>query len=124
MFAGMVLLFMDTYFNVSGTWHTVLIFGGFITFNLFMNMGPNATTFSLAPELFPTQLRSTASGFASGFAKIGATLGVFIFPIIKNKFGVDTVLISVSFISLLALFITTIYSEKIQGSKSLEAHHR
>ena len=124
MFIGMTLLFFDTYLNVSEGWHTTLIFGGFIIFNLFMNMGPNATTFTLAPELFPTQLRSTASGFAAGFAKTGATLGIFIFPIIKNKFGVDFILISVSLISLLALVVTTIYSEKIQEAKSLEAHHR
>ena len=38
-----------------------------------MNAGPNATTFTLAPILFPTQLRATASGFAAGVAKIGAT---------------------------------------------------
>lgn len=124
MFVGMVLLFLDTYLNIAGTWHTVLIFGGFVIFNLFMNMGPNATTFTLAPELFPTQLRSTAGGFAAGFAKIGATLGVFVFPLIKNKIGIDVILLSVSLISLLALFITTIYSEKIQEAKSLEFHHR
>src|SRR6266851_10206179 len=57
-----------------------------------MNAGPNATTFTLAPILFPTQLRATASGFAAGVAKIGATFGVFVLPIVKGKFGVPAVL--------------------------------
>jgi hypothetical protein len=61
-------------------------------FNLLMNAGPNATTFTLAPILFPTQLRATASGFAAGVAKIGATFGVFVLPILKGKFGVPAVL--------------------------------
>ena len=34
--------------------HMPLVFAGFILFNLAMNAGPNATTFTLAPELFPT----------------------------------------------------------------------
>jgi hypothetical protein len=54
-------------------------------FNLLMNAGPNATTFTLAPIFFPTQLRATASGFAAGVAKIGATFGVFVLPILKGK---------------------------------------
>src|SRR5207302_1299824 len=68
--------------------HIPLVFAGFILFNLLMNAGPNSTTFTLAPSLFPTQLRATASGFAAGVAKIGATLGVFVLPILKGKFGV------------------------------------
>jgi len=124
MFIGMMLLFLDTFYDLSGHWHTVLIFSGFIVFNLSMNAGPNATTFSLAPELFPTQLRSTASGFAAGFAKVGATLGIFIFPLLKEKIGVDRILLGVSLISLIALLITTIYAEKIQEGKSLESFHR
>jgi len=54
-------------------------------FNLLMNAGPNSTTFTLAPILFPTQLRGTAGGFAAGVAKLGATLGVFLLPILKEN---------------------------------------
>jgi hypothetical protein len=32
--------------------HVSLVFAGFILFNLFMNAGPNSTTFTLAPILF------------------------------------------------------------------------
>ena len=85
--------------------HIPLVFVGFI---LLMNAGPNATTFTLAPILFPTQLRGTAGGFAAGVAKLGATLGVFLLPILKQKFGVPSVLGIVSAVSLLGLVVTLI----------------
>jgi predicted MFS family arabinose efflux permease len=86
--------------------HIPLVFVGFILFNLLMNAGPNSTTFTLAPILFPTQLRGTAGGFAAGVAKLGATLGVFLLPILKEKFGVPSVLGIVSAVSLLGLVVT------------------
>ena len=80
----------------------------FDMFNLLMNAGPNSTTFTLAPILFPTELRGTAGGFAAGVAKLGATLGVFLLPILKEKFGVPSVLGIVSAMSLLGLVVTLI----------------
>ena len=84
------------------------MFAGFILFNLLMNAGPNSTTFTLAPILFPTQLRATAGGFAAGVAKFGATSGVFLLPILKEKFGIPSVLGMVSAVSLLGLFVTLV----------------
>ncbi len=92
----------------SSSLHIPLVFVGFILFNLLMNAGPNSTTFALAPILFPTQLRGTAAGFAAGVAKLGATLGVFLLPILKEKFGVPSVLGIVSAVSLLGLVVTLI----------------
>lgn len=88
--------------------HIPLVFAGFILFNLLMNAGPNSTTFTLAPILFPTQLRGTAGGFAAGVAKLGATFGVFLLPILKENFGVPSVLGIVSAVSLLGLVVTLI----------------
>jgi nitrate/nitrite transporter NarK len=89
--------------------HVPLVFAGFIMFNLLMNAGPNSTTFTLAPVLFPTQLRATAGGFAAAIAKLGATFGVFLLPILKEKFGVPSVLGIVSGVSLLGLLVTLIF---------------
>ena len=89
--------------------HVPLVFAGFIMFNLLMNAGPNSTTFTLAPILFPTQLRATAGGFAAAIAKLGATFGVFLLPILKEKFGVASVLGIVSGVSLLGLLVTLIF---------------
>jgi MFS transporter, putative metabolite transport protein len=85
---------------------------GFILFNLLMNAGPNSTTFTLPPMLFPTQLRATAGGFAASVAKIGATLGVFVLPILKGKFGVSAVLAMVAGVSTLGLAVTLIFGRE------------
>jgi predicted MFS family arabinose efflux permease len=102
---GMLLLIAATELSNS-TLHVSLVFAGFILFNLFMNAGPNATTFTIAPILFPTQLRGTAAGFAAGVAKIGATLGVFVLPILKVTFGVPAILAMMAIVSLLGLIVT------------------
>jgi putative MFS transporter len=105
MAVGMLMLVVAVGLTNSSL-HIPLVFAGFILFNLLMNAGPNSTTFTLAPILFPTQLRGTAGGFAAGFAKLGATLGVFLLPILKEKFGVPSVLGIVSAVSLLGLVVT------------------
>ena len=110
MAVGMLILMKAGRLSNSpaGAGHIPLVFAGFILFNLLMNAGPNATTFTLAPILFPTQLRATASGFAASVAKIGATVGVFVLPILKGKFGVPAVLGMVAAVSLLGLVITLV----------------
>jgi len=91
------------------------VFTGFIMFNLLMNAGPNSTTFTLAPILFPTQLRATASGFAAGVAKIGATFGVFLLPILKGTFGVPAVLGMMAAVGLLGLIVTLVFGREDTG---------
>ena len=105
MAVGMLMLMAAVGLTNSGL-HIPLVFTGFIVFNLLMNAGPNSTTFTLAPILFPTQLRGTAGGFAAGVAKLGATFGVFLLPILKERFGVSNVLGIVSAVSLLGLIVT------------------
>src|SRR5204863_8328935 len=100
------------------TWTIPWVFAGFILFNLLMNAGPNSTTFTLAPTLFPTQLRATAGGFAAGVAKLGATFGVFLLPILKQKFGVPIVLGIISAVSLLGLTVTLVLNARTQSSSS------
>jgi hypothetical protein len=39
-----------------------LIFAGFMLFNFMTNLGPNAQTYLLAGEVFPTRLRGTGAG--------------------------------------------------------------
>jgi putative MFS transporter len=111
---GMLLLMIAVSLSNSsaGTGHIPFVFAGFILFNLLMNAGPNSTTFTLAPILFPTQLRATASGFAAGVAKLGATLGVFVLPILKGTFGVPAVLGMMAVVSLLGLAVTLALSRE------------
>ena len=63
-----------------GNAHLGMVFVGFAFFNTFMNAGPNATTYALPAEVFPGDVRAAGHGFAAGCAKLGAALGVFLFP--------------------------------------------
>ena len=64
----------------------------------FAEFGPNTTTFILPAELYPTSLRATGHGISAGFAKIGAFVGVFIFPILSRSLGLrGTLLLSATF---------------------------
>src|SRR5262249_8382754 len=65
---------------LEGTPKIVLIFTGFMLFNFMTNLGPNAQTYLIAGEVFPTAIRAVGAGFAASFAKIGACTTAFLFP--------------------------------------------
>jgi hypothetical protein len=116
-FAGMTLGMLVLLFADLGGIEALrvpLIFAGFVLFNLAMNAGPNATTFSLAPELFPTALRATASGFAAATAKAGATLGIFVLPQVKAWWGVPGVLALMAAVSAAGLAATVVLSRSLR----------
>ena len=85
---------------------TMLLFGGFMLFNFMTNLGPNSQTYLLAGEVFPTHIRGKGAGFAAAFAKIGAVLTAFIFPVILADTGTDVLLTGLVFTSLLGALIT------------------
>lgn len=122
MIAGMVLLLIATHWGDPMLSPIYLILGGFMVFNLFMTMGPNATTFILPTELYPTQVRAFSAGFAAAIAKIGATISVFILPVILSKWGTAAVLLFMILVSLLGLGMTWLF--RVQGhGLTLEEHH-
>lgn len=114
MALGMLILLMAVLSAGGAGAHIALVFLGFILFNLAMNAGPNATTFTLAPELFPTAVRASASGFAAATAKTGATLGIFVLPQVKEFWGVAGVLLLMAVVSALGTAITLILAKDIR----------
>jgi len=84
----------------------VLLFGGFMLFNFMTNVGPNAQTYLLAGEVFPTEIRGKGAGFAAAFAKVGAILTAFLFPVLLADLGVDFLLIILIASSLLGAWVT------------------
>ncbi|WP_291525543.1 MFS transporter [Acidithiobacillus sp.] len=122
MALGMGLLYLATGMAGGAAAHLQLILIGFMVFNLFMTAGPNATTFILPTEMYPTQVRAFSAGFAAAIAKIGATISVFLLPVIQSALGVTMVLLLMGTVSLLGLVLT--YSFRVQGrGLTLEEHH-
>ncbi|MFO1104250.1 MAG: MFS transporter [Methylocystis sp.] len=105
MALGMLLLLFAAMTDNGAKAHLAFVIAGFMLFNFAMNAGPNATTFTLAPTLFPTAIRASASGFAASCAKIGAAFGTFVVPQLQDAWGlvgVVAVMVAVSVAGLLA----------------------
>ncbi len=83
-----------------------LIYAGFMVFNFSTNLGPNAQTYLLAGEVFPTAVRGKGAGFAASFAKIGAVLTAFLFPILLADLGTARLLYILCGASLLGAWVT------------------
>jgi MFS transporter, PHS family, inorganic phosphate transporter len=49
----------------------------------FTEFGPNMTTFVMPSELYPITMRATGHGISAGIGKLGAFIGVFLFPLLK-----------------------------------------
>jgi MFS family permease len=118
MALGLLMVAASSLYTAASASQMGLIFGGFMVFNLFMNMGPNATTYLLSGETFPTPIRATGAGFAASMAKFGAVLGTFFFPILKARIGIPALLIGLAAASALAAAVT--YGFRVDTRASLD----
>jgi MFS transporter, putative metabolite transport protein len=102
--AGLALAALSL--HAAEPWRSLLLFGGFTLFNFMTNMGPNAQTYLLAGEVFPTSIRGRGAGFAAAFAKIGAVTTAFLFPVLLVQAGTDLLLAILVATSLLGAWVT------------------
>jgi MFS transporter, putative metabolite transport protein len=101
--------------HVGGTLSGMLLFAGFMLFSFMTNIGPNAMTYLIAGEVFPTSNRGTGAGFAASFAKIGAVLTAFLFPILLKDIGTDLLLLILVATSLVGALVTWHYAIETKG---------
>jgi MFS transporter, putative metabolite transport protein len=113
--AGLLLASISE--NFTGGTQTLLIFAGFMLFNFMTNLGPNAQTYLLAGEVFPTAIRGKGAGFAAAFAKIGAVLTAFLFPILLDTIGTQALLYGLIATSILGAIITWMFRIETTGVK-------
>ena len=102
--AGLALAALSL--HAAAPWDSALLFGGFMLFNFMTNVGPNAQTYLLAGEVFPTRIRGKGAGFAAAFAKMGAVLTAFLFPVLLADLGIEILLGILVGTSLLGAWIT------------------
>jgi putative MFS transporter len=100
----------------------LLIFAGFMLFNFMTNLGPNAQTYLLAGEVFPTAIRGKGAGFAAAFAKIGAVMTAFLFPILLDSIGTQALLYGLIVTSILGAAVTWFFRIETTGV-NLETLH-
>jgi MFS transporter, putative metabolite transport protein len=110
---GLFLASLSSYFTDGAS--LLMIFAGFMLFNFMTNVGPNAQTYLLAGEVFPTAVRGLGAGFAAAFAKIGAVLTAFFFPILLASIGTQALLWGLIVTSLLGAAVTWAFRIETTG---------
>ncbi len=87
----------------------------FAGIQIFINAGPNTTTWIVAAEVFPTRLRASGQGSATAFSRIGAASGAFFLPVIDAKAGLGAAFAVVAIASVIAAIITMMYLPETAG---------
>ncbi len=82
----------------------------------FAEFGPNTTTFVLSAEVFPTGARTTGHGISAGVAKLGAFIGVYLFPHISKAFGISGALTFAAGMAVVGMALTFLIPETSQRS--------
>jgi MFS transporter, putative metabolite transport protein len=111
------LLIASFSIDAPGEAKIALIFAGFMLFSFMTNIGPNAQTYLLAGEVFPTRVRGMGAGFAAAFAKIGAVLTAFLFPILLAAIGTRALLYGLVVTSILGAIVTWLFRIETTGVK-------
>ena len=84
----------------------------------FTEFGPNMTTFVMPSEVFPVTMRATGHGISAGVGKLGAFIGVFLFPLLSSSLGLRGTLLLTAVISAGGLLLTLVLPEP--AGRSLE----
>jgi pimeloyl-ACP methyl ester carboxylesterase len=84
----------------------------------FTEFGPNMTTFVLPSELFPVSMRTTGHGISAGIGKLGAFIGVFLFPVLQTSLGLRGTLLLTAGVSVSGFALTFVLPEP--AGRSLE----
>jgi MFS transporter, putative metabolite transport protein len=101
--------------DASGALKLYLIMGGVMLFNFMTNLGPNAQTYLLAGEVFPTEVRGMGAGFAAMIGKVGAVATTFGFPILLASIGTRTLLYTLAATSVVGAIVTWVYRIETTG---------
>jgi PHS family inorganic phosphate transporter-like MFS transporter len=85
----------------------------------FTEFGPNMTTFVMPSELYPVSMRATGHGISAGVGKLGAFIGVFLFPLLSDSLGLRGTLLLTAGVAVLGFALTLVLPEP--AGRSLEA---
>ncbi|MBV8153746.1 MAG: MFS transporter [Candidatus Eremiobacteraeota bacterium] len=96
-----------------------LIFAGFAVFNLSVNAGPNGTTYIVAAVEFPTSIRASGDGLASAAGKVGASVGIFLMPIMRASLGLTWTIVVVACVALTGLAVTVLLRDELYAGSRL-----
>lgn len=100
-----ILIIMGFFHDKMPTWLAVIIPSLFI---LFHSAGPGANGKSLASLSFRSELRAGANGIIGALGAMGAALGLLIFPIFREHYGLGSTFLILSIVPLVACIICSV----------------
>jgi len=86
--------------------------------SFFGQFGPNCTTFLLASELYPTEVRTIASGFSSTMGKVGALFAAVYFS--NPDLTPETIFLACGWCGLIGLVLTVLF---VADVTTLDSRH-
>lgn len=87
----------------------------------FVEFGPNATTFLVPTEIFPTNLRGSGHGLSAAAGKAGAFVGAFFLPLVLASLGLSKTMGLLAGVALLGVCLTWLAIPEMK-QVSLEAN--
>jgi hypothetical protein len=104
--SGFGLLMATLSLGFDGNTKTILMVCGFILFNFMIHAGPLSTVYLISGEVYPIEIRGIGAGFSASFAKLGAVLASFLFPIYLKDIGLESLLCFLVFTCFLAAYVS------------------
>lgn len=113
---------------LAGAWNHLDVASKFALFTLaqlFFNFGPNATTFIIPGEVFPSRVRGFAHGFSAASGKLGAILaGVLFNYLAQQEIGIPNVLWIFFGCNILGAILTVLLVPETRGVDYDEIDYR
>jgi len=87
-----------------------------------LNTGPNISTYVLPASVFPTSVRGTFHGLSAACGKLGAVAGTFMFPPIKDAWGMAGVLWIQAALAVAGALISIFFLPKPPAARGTKGH--
>lgn len=87
----------------------------FSLFQLVVWIGPAGLVGVVAPEAFPTDIRSFGTGMAAGIGRMGAVMGIILFPIMMNLGGLKWTMTMFCLDAVIATMAMIVFGKETKG---------
>ncbi len=98
----------------------VLILAGFLLFCIAQG-GPMVLAWVIPNEVFPTEIRSTATGFATAISRCGSAFGTLFVPVLIGSVGVEYTMYFMAAVCLIGTLVCYFLAEETKGLTLKEA---
>lgn len=87
----------------------------FSIFQLSAWIGPAGLVGVVAPEVFPTEIRSLGTGFAAAMGRLGSIVGILILPLLLSSVGLQGTMIAFFADALIACIAMLVFGRETKG---------